>query len=330
MPQISVIVPVYKVEPYLHRCVDSILGQTFTDFELILVDDGSPDGCPAICDEYAKKDSRVHVIHQKNGGLSAARNAGIDWAFANSDSQWLTFVDSDDWVRSDYLHQLLQICRKTNCIVGVCGLWRTDETAIPDTPAERPQRVSVDDFYCELAGDKISPAAACGKLFCKSLFKSLRFPLDKLHEDEFTTYLALYEAEHVGLCATPLYAYFRNANGIMQSKWTPRRFDAVEAYEQQLRFAQLKGNSRLYSRVLELYILNLTLQHIQVLELSAHTENVPYATLLQKKLRRALRKAKRIKLFHPSEQKNMWIHYQAYPIEMKWRSRLQRIMRKTQ
>ena len=84
MPSISVIVPVYKVENFLHRCVDSILAQTFEDFELILVDDGSPDNCGAICEEYARKDSRIQVIHQKNGGLSAARNAGIDWAFANS------------------------------------------------------------------------------------------------------------------------------------------------------------------------------------------------------------------------------------------------------
>ena len=106
MPQISVIVPVYKVEPYLRRCVDSILAQTFTDFELILVDDGSPDNSGAICDEYAQKDARVHVIHQENGGLSAARNAGIDWVFAHSDSQWLTFVDSDDWVHPEYLERL--------------------------------------------------------------------------------------------------------------------------------------------------------------------------------------------------------------------------------
>ena len=86
MPMISVIVPVYRVEKYIHRCVDSILAQTYDDFELILVDDGSPDNCGAICDEYAAKDNRVVVIHQENGGLSAARNAGIDWAFAKSDS----------------------------------------------------------------------------------------------------------------------------------------------------------------------------------------------------------------------------------------------------
>ena len=109
MGRISVIVPVYKVENYLHRCVDSILGQSFADFELILVDDGSPDNCGSICDAYAVKDSRIRVIHQENGGLSAARNAGIDWVFAHSDSQWLTFIDSDDWIHGSFL-QILHRC----------------------------------------------------------------------------------------------------------------------------------------------------------------------------------------------------------------------------
>ena len=102
---ISVIVPVYKVEKYLSRCIDSILAQTYTDFELILVDDGSPDNCGKICDGYAEKDNRV-VIHQGNGGISAARNAGIDWAFENSDSEWIAFIDSDDWVHPLYLECL--------------------------------------------------------------------------------------------------------------------------------------------------------------------------------------------------------------------------------
>ena len=121
MPAISVIVPVYKVEKYIHRCVRSILGQTYADFELILVDDGSPDNCGVICDEYAAKDSRVVVIHQENGGLSAARNAGIDWVFANSDSQWLSFIDSDDWVHPEYLQRLLDAATYAGtCPLG-CG-----------------------------------------------------------------------------------------------------------------------------------------------------------------------------------------------------------------
>ena len=98
---ISVIVPVYKVEKYLHRCVDGILSQSFTDFKLILVDDGSPDDCGKICDDYAKKDNRISVIHKENGGLSSARNAGLDWVFANSKSEYVTFIDSDDWVDTD-------------------------------------------------------------------------------------------------------------------------------------------------------------------------------------------------------------------------------------
>ena len=103
MPTISVIVPVYKVEPYIHRCIDSILAQTFTDFELILVDDGSPDNCPAICDEYAEIDNRIHVIHQENGGLSAARNAGLDIA----SGKYIYFVDGDDSVKSNLLETVI-------------------------------------------------------------------------------------------------------------------------------------------------------------------------------------------------------------------------------
>ena len=126
MPKISVIVPVYNVEPYLHRCVDSILVQTHTDFELILVDDGSPDNCGVICDEYAQKDSRIHVIHQQNGGLSAARNAGIDWAFANSDSQWLSFIDSDDWVHPCFLEYLYRAVQETDAKVSACGIRKVE------------------------------------------------------------------------------------------------------------------------------------------------------------------------------------------------------------
>lgn len=116
MPEISIIVPVYKVECYLHRCVDSILTQTFQDFELILVDDGSPDSCPAICDEYAAKDSRVHVIHKANGGVSSARNAGLDAACG----KYVMFCDSDDYVDSNWCKEFYNaaLAYPTSCIVS--------------------------------------------------------------------------------------------------------------------------------------------------------------------------------------------------------------------
>ena len=106
MAKISVIVPVYKVEETIGKCIESILNQTYPDFELILIDDGSPDRSGVICDEYSKKDGRIKVIHKKNAGVSSARNAGIEWVLENSDSEWISFVDSDDWVHSDYLSKL--------------------------------------------------------------------------------------------------------------------------------------------------------------------------------------------------------------------------------
>ena len=143
MAKISVIVPVYNVEKYIHKCLDSILKQTFTDFELILVDDGSPDNCGNICDEYAKKDNRIFVVHKKNGGLSAARNSGIDWAFQNSDSEFITFIDSDDTIAENYLEKFMNAMDNNADIVS-CKLnffieetQKSETDGCFDTPAER-------------------------------------------------------------------------------------------------------------------------------------------------------------------------------------------------
>ena len=127
MGVISIIVPVYKVEKYLKRCVDSILEQTFRDFELILVDDGSPDQCGRICETYAEKDGRIIALHRENGGLSAARNTGLDWMFANSESSYVTFIDSDDWIHPQYLETLLGTIEKNNAGVSVANFQRMDE-----------------------------------------------------------------------------------------------------------------------------------------------------------------------------------------------------------
>ena len=173
MPSISVVVPVYMVEAYLRRCVDSVLAQTFSDFELILVDDGSPDNCGAICDEYAERDSRVRVIHQANGGLSAARNAGIDWAFAHSDSRWLTFIDSDDWILPRYLEVLFKAAIDNQAGVSICGLFQTygESAEIPKDRAQEPQCFSPEDFWSR----NISTATvACAKLYRKECFQSLQ------------------------------------------------------------------------------------------------------------------------------------------------------------
>ena len=172
MPQISVNVPVYKVEPYLRRCVDSILGQSFFDFELILVDDGSPDACPAICDEYAAKDKRVHVIHQENSGPAAARNAGIDWAIINSDSQWPSFVDSDDWIHKQMFELLLRANSEANsdiCVAEYQVIKKSSEAFNEklDFSSIETAICSPDDMYLIRS---VNPATAWGKLFRKTCF----------------------------------------------------------------------------------------------------------------------------------------------------------------
>ena len=235
MPTISVIVPVYKVELYLRRCIDSILGQTFTDFELILVDDGSPDNCPAICDEYAAKDSRVHVIHQENGGLSAARNAGIDWASANSDSEWISFVDSDDWVHSQYLEILFQAVEQYKVKISMCPLMRVTET-VPDASVEEFQIELLQPDVAYTYKNKGIAAYACGRLYAKECFSSIRYPVGKLWEDVFTTHKLIFSCDIVARIEIPLYYYYKNETGICAQPWSHRNLDEIQAYLQLTQF----------------------------------------------------------------------------------------------
>lgn len=308
MPNISVIVPVYKVEAFLHRCVDSILAQTYRDFELILVDDGSPDNCGAICDGYAEKDCRIHVIHQHNGGLSAARNTGIDYVFESSNSQWLAFVDSDDWLHPEYLQQLYRAVEQTGCQISACGFYYTDGSAIPDEEPLAAESVDADDYYCGGEFGNATPAA-CGKLYHRDLFYKLRYPVGKLHEDEFTTYRALYRAGKIAVVRGKLYAYFQNPEGITHSVWTPRRMDVLEAFEAQIAFAQQKCRSRLLKKTVEAYIYGICNQ-LEKAQKVFHKE-------LRKKLRRGLKLARELNCgmgysrFH-------WAYEMAYPCKAFW------------
>lgn len=308
MPTISVIVPVYKVEPYLSRCVDSLLAQTYRDFEMILVDDGSPDRCGEMCEGYAQKDSRIHVIHQENGGLSAARNTGIDWVFANSDSRWLAFVDSDDWVHPAFLQTLYETAEQTLCKISACGFYCTGGEDIPAQEDVSVECMSADDYYCGVVHENAT-STACNKLYNKSLFKTLRFPIGKLHEDEFTTYRAVYQAGKVGVTQARLYAYYQNPEGIMRSQWNVRRMDVLEAFEQQIAFARETGRSRLLGKAAEAYIYSAyeQLEKAQVI----------YRKELRGKLRQALKLGRECGCF-PGDREHLWAYEKAYPVKPVW------------
>ena len=308
MANISVIVPVYKVEQFLSRCVDSILAQTYPDFEVILVDDGSPDNCGKICDEYAKIDSRIHVIHQENGGLSAARNSGIDWAFENSDSRWLAFVDSDDWVHPDFLKILYETAEQTLCKVSACDYFRTSGEDFPDQPFKVAMRVDSADYYCGTFHNG-GTQVAWNKLYHRSLFKKLRYPIGKLHEDEFTTYKAVYQAGKVGVTPARLYAYYQNPEGIMRSDWNPRRMHVLEAFEAQIAFAQANGKDRLLKKTVRSYIFGIHDHLGKAMKV--------YRKELRKKMQTALKLGRECGCF-PRNWQNSWAYEDAYPCKPFW------------
>lgn len=310
MAQISVIVPVYKVEAYLARCVESLLGQSFGDFRLILVDDGSPDRCGEICEEFARRDSRIQVLHRENGGLSAARNTGIDWALAHTHSPWLAFVDSDDWVDRTFLAQLHQAAEESGCLLSACGLYRTGGESRESTPPYRWEKMAADAYYCSPTVHGGVTAVAWNKLYHRSLFSQCRYPEGKLHEDEFTTYRLVYQAGEVAVVEGALYAYFQNQGGIMASPWSPRRLDALEAVEGQMAYAREKGLPNLERKAAKQYIYAIADQ------MKALTEEA-YRPLLRKKLRFGLARGRETGVF-PRTWQTRWAYELAYPCKPFW------------
>lgn len=223
---ISIIVPIYKVEAYLPRCVDSILAQTYQDFELILVDDGSPDGCGAICDRYAAQDHRIKVIHKPNGGLSDARNAGV----AEATGAYIAFVDSDDWLMPNYLKYLLDTMLAQDADICECGVLRTDGTqGAAQEALMNPQRFETQRAMQLLIGDGVLHQYVWNKLYRRETIGDITFPKGKTNEDEFWTFRVFGNAKAVARIDTPLYMYFQRSDSIMGQGYSLKRLDALEA-----------------------------------------------------------------------------------------------------
>lgn len=309
---ISIIVPVYNVEKYLNRCVDSILNQTFSDFELILVDDGSPDNCGKICDEYAKKDDRVRVIHKPNGGLSDARNAGIEWALKNSDSEWITFIDSDDWVHHRYLEFLLKAVIENNTLISICKYHSThNEIKIDENIIFTSEILDTEEFQIQRFTYSI---IAVVKLIRKELITDIRFPVGKLHEDAFTIWKLLIKVDSISFVDLELYYYFQNPNSIMHVQWTPRRLDEVQAFEEQIKFYEKNKKYNLKNRAEKALINVLASQINSILSMNDKKNQEKYLKILRKKLRSNFRKYK--KVLNLTLRNDAWIYECAYPKRM--------------
>lgn len=239
IPEISVIVPVYKVEAYLPRCVESLLSQTYKDFEIILVDDGSPDTCPVMCDAYAKKYSNIHALHKENGGLSDARNAGMTAA----KGEYVAFVDSDDYVHPAYLEMLMQGIRQ-GADFSVCGFTEVyDGNGIKDLGTSRISAACVNakEGLAEILYQGFHDVSAWGILLPASLARKYPFPKGKLFEDLYTTYKFYLVAEAVAFIRVPLYYYFQRKGSIMGRRNEDFIHDLIESSDQLVEACRGKG-----------------------------------------------------------------------------------------
>ena len=239
MNTVYFVIPVYNVEKYLSECIDSVLAQTYKKTRIILVDDGSPDRCPEICDEYAKKNDNVEVIHKENGGLSEARNSGLRLVFKTADkNDYISFVDSDDFIHPCYAERMIQLASEHRCGIVQCGYEKgsggTFSGALPAA------RVTVRGRFAALLGYELR-SVAFGKLYRTDTFIGIFFPSGVWNEDEFTIYRTVYNATYIAFTNEKLYYYRQREGSIMDDiarrlKNNPHRRDWLRAYKERIRF----------------------------------------------------------------------------------------------
>ena len=223
--RVSIIVPVYQVEKYLRLCVESLLRQTYSNLQIILVDDGSPDRCGQICDEFARQDARVCVVHKTNGGLSDARNAGL----AAATGDYFVFVDSDDWLALNYVERMLELAEKYGADIVACDFdYRKQIGQNPlQVKQERNKEIVLDHDEAMLAWlyKRYYGVSACAKMYARSCMQGVFFPEGKLHEDVGTTYKIFLQAARTVYIKEKLYCYREREDSIVNRPFDPRRLD---------------------------------------------------------------------------------------------------------
>lgn len=249
-PLISVIVPIYNVEKYLDRCVESIVNQTYKKLEIILVDDGSPDNCPQMCESWAEKDKRIKVVHKENGGLSDARNAGMPFATG----EIISFIDSDDWIELDMFEKMLNRMQKDNSDIVSCGVkWvEEDGSLIRDVTSEN-EILDNKTAMKELLNDSKLKQHVWNKIYKYDMIKNIPFEKGKYHEDVFWSYQIVGIAKKVSIIKESFYNYVQRSNSIMGEGFSVKRLDALDA--NRMRCEYMKEHfPELYDNALYVYI----------------------------------------------------------------------------
>lgn len=231
--RISVIVPIFKVEGYLSRCVESILGQSYENLEVILVDDGSPDGCGALCDGFARKDGRVRVIHQENAGAGQARNAGLRVA----SGELIGFVDGDDYIAPRMYEHLYSLMEGAVDIAECrCGLTQGDDMPMDDGSQARARVLPVEQAMEKHILDELFCQTPPNKLYRREVVEGVEFPVGKLIDDEFWTYRVIGRARFLAHSPARMYAYRQSPGSAMRRPFSVRRLQGLDAKEERLDF----------------------------------------------------------------------------------------------
>ena len=244
---ISVVVPIYNVEKYLERCIKSIINQTYEKIEIILVDDGATDKSGKICDDYKKMDTRIKVIHKKNGGLSDDRNAGLKIA----KGKYITFIDSDDFIDKTFIKTLYEMCKENNAQISQCKFRKVGyenfniKQESEEAKIETIIKTGKEMFYDIYTGNHMIYIVAWNKLYKKSLFKGIEYPKGKINEDEATTYKLFYKAKKVAITNQVLYNDVYRKNSIMNQKYNIKRLDSLWALEERIKFLKEKNEKQL-------------------------------------------------------------------------------------
>lgn len=267
---ISIIIPIYNVEKYLPACLDSIIGQTHKDLEIILVNDGSTDNCRQICEEYAEKDKRIKVIHRENGGLSDARNAGLEIATGD----FISFVDSDDMISSDFYEKLLNALLSNDADIAECGFlkFETEQELkiLPETPVSKIELFEAEEALELLMKDYIQ-SMVWNKIFRKEIVIDSEFPKGKIHEDVFWTHQVIGNSRKIVKIHDILYFYRQQKNSIMGKRYSLHRLDAVEALEARI-FYMKKYFPKLESLAIRVFCFT-AMSHLR--QLNEHPEIDP-------------------------------------------------------
>ncbi len=235
-PLISVIVPVYKVEQYLDKCVESIVNQTYRNLEIILVDDGSPDNCPAMCDGWAKRDYRIKVIHKANGGLSDARNAGIAVALG----EFIGFVDSDDWIEKSFFECLHKAIIRTGADVAECATAfdAEDGKLLRIRKEASASLLEREEALCRLVLEDGVYQTVWNKLYKREIVREVAFISRKCNEDEFWTYQVFDRGKRLAIVEDTLYHYLQRGTSIIGIGYNLQRLDGLEARFQRMEYLQ--------------------------------------------------------------------------------------------